>query len=74
MTTMTARYRGICACCTGPIRKGQAIVYDRDRRSAFCSPACAESDVVVTRFASGATTFRNRRGRCEDAPCCGCCE
>jgi len=25
------------------------------------------------RFASGAEVFTNRRGRCEDAPCCGCC-
>jgi len=26
-----------------------------------------------TRFNSGADVFTNRRGRCEDAPCCGCC-
>ena len=26
-----------------------------------------------TRFNSGATIERNPRGRCEDAPCCGCC-
>lgn len=26
-----------------------------------------------TRFASGAEVFTNARGRCEDAPCCGCC-
>jgi hypothetical protein len=26
-----------------------------------------------TRFASGAEVFTNKRGRCEDAPCCGCC-
>lgn len=28
---------------------------------------------TVTRFSSGAVTYRNKRGRCEDAPCCGCC-
>lgn len=28
---------------------------------------------VYTRFASGAEVFRNKRGRCIDAPCCGCC-
>lgn len=28
---------------------------------------------VVTRFSSGATVTRNARGRCIDAPCCGCC-
>ena len=26
-----------------------------------------------TRFSSGAESFRNPHGRCEDAPCCGCC-
>jgi hypothetical protein len=25
------------------------------------------------RFASGAEVFVNKSGRCEDAPCCGCC-
>jgi hypothetical protein len=27
----------------------------------------------VTRFSSGAEIITNYRGRCEDAPCCGCC-
>lgn len=26
-----------------------------------------------TRFAGGGESFTNYRGRCEDAPCCGCC-
>ena len=25
------------------------------------------------RFSSGAVVYTNRRGRFEDAPCCGCC-
>lgn len=24
-------------------------------------------------FSTGSRFIRNRRGRCEDAPCCGCC-
>lgn len=28
---------------------------------------------IVTRFNSGSTIYQNTRGRCEDAPCCGCC-
>ncbi len=24
-------------------------------------------------FQGGAEVYTNRRGRCEDAPCCGCC-
>lgn len=27
----------------------------------------------VTTFSSGATIYTNKGGRCEDAPCCGCC-
>jgi hypothetical protein len=30
--------------------------------------------IVTTWFNSGASTYRNARGRCEDAPCCGCCD
>lgn len=29
--------------------------------------------ISVARFSSGAVVTQNRRGRCEDAPCCGCC-
>ena len=28
---------------------------------------------VAYRFSSGAVMYQNSRGRCEDAPCCGCC-
>lgn len=27
----------------------------------------------VARFSSGAVIHTNKSGRCEDAPCCGCC-
>lgn len=33
----------------------------------------AKQGLSVTRFASGAVMTQNSRGRCEDAPCCGCC-
>jgi len=33
----------------------------------------AAPTVIVTRFNSGATAYQNGRGRCTDAPCCGCC-
>lgn len=33
----------------------------------------ARSGITVSRFSSGAVVTRNARGRCEDAPCCGCC-
>jgi hypothetical protein len=33
----------------------------------------ASRGLFVTRFSSGHVVTRNARGRCEDAPCCGCC-
>lgn len=33
----------------------------------------ASRGLSVARFASGAVVTQNSRGRCEDAPCCGCC-
>lgn len=36
----------------------------------------SRSHVTVTThtvFAGGGEVYTNRRGRCEDAPCCGCC-
>ena len=27
----------------------------------------------VFKFSSGHVAYRNKIGRCEDAPCCGCC-
>lgn len=33
----------------------------------------AQSGSSYTRFSGGAEVYTNRNGRCEDAPCCGCC-
>ena len=33
----------------------------------------ARRGVSVFRFSSGEVMTQNSRGRCEDAPCCGCC-
>lgn len=33
----------------------------------------AKQGLMVARFSSGAVVTQNSRGRCEDAPCCGCC-
>jgi hypothetical protein len=33
----------------------------------------AKRGLTVVRFASGEVMTQNSRGRCEDAPCCGCC-
>lgn len=33
----------------------------------------ARRGLTVVRFAGGGSMTQNSRGRCEDAPCCGCC-
>jgi len=47
-----------------PLRKAGAK-YRHDRSGGNVS--------VVYRFSSGHVAYRNKAGRCEDAPCCGCC-
>ena len=36
-------------------------------------PVASRYRSSYTRFSSGAEVFTNKRGRCLDAPCCGCC-
>lgn len=51
----------------------------RERRAGTAAPVHPNAvhstgpRVIVSRFNSGATVTMNARGRCEDAPCCGCC-
>ena len=37
------------------------------------SPRRRSYGSTYTLFSSGAVHYQNRKGRCEDAPCCGCC-
>ena len=40
----------------------------------FSHIACDNGPAVIgITLNSGVTLTRNARGRCEDAPCCGCC-
>ena len=79
---ITAKYESTCRDCGGLILPGMTINYHRQARRgnktahASCKDATAGAQgpsVVVTRFSSGAEIYRNSAGRCEDAPCCGCC-
>lgn len=70
----TNRFRARCAGCAGPVAPRAGVL--RGRRGAWrvYHLACddAEPGVVVIET-SGGTFIQNRAGRCEDAPCCGCC-
>lgn len=84
--TITAKYRGNCYRCGGVIDPGDRIRFG-NRRTYHLLEDCpgadeADSPYAADRYASVSITrnadgdvidFRNRWGRCEDAPCCGCC-
>ena len=80
---MTARYAGVCRACAGPIAAGEQIVYaPRNVRHAACAQADRELDRPLNPWTNPMRTITlnsgarvtSRRYRCEDAPCCGCCD
>lgn len=84
MKTMLAKFPGYCARTGARILPGDTIDYHgrgrsilRARASArdLDSPDIRPSDVAVSDHIviGGQSFYRNRNGRCEDAPCCGCC-
>jgi hypothetical protein len=79
--TMVARYRGTCLTCAASIIPGDEIVY-AGRGLTDHAGECAEERDPDARPTSRRTRStarpyygagRRPRGRCEDAPCCGCC-
>ena len=66
MITMTARKPGRCKRTGQTIKPGDQILWNPRTKTAIL----AGSDHIVI---GGRDYYRNRLGRCEDAPCCGCC-
>lgn len=82
MKQMQARFAGECQKCTqrfpagAPINfHGRGQVEHQDCATAPPAPIGGRPRRIssVTRFSSGAVVYQNYNGRCEDAPCCGCC-
>ena len=70
---MIARYPGRCARTGRAIKPGDVITFTSSRKAVLVQQQRV-SDTIVFFGDSGAREFyRNRNGRCEDAPCCGCC-
>ena len=81
---MLAKFAGRDARTGAPIRKGDEIIFDTATRLAwhtdedegrlsFTTPIRADYVSHVIDFGNGREYYRNKAGRCEDAPCCGCC-
>lgn len=57
-----AFWKVTCATCSAGGAEPEALAISRGNETSYG---------VVT--STGWVGFRNRGGRCEDAPCCGCC-
>lgn len=86
---MQAKYPGRCAVSGRSFSAGSKIDYDRRTKRAVLVDADGKesgadgvnlaartrSDGCVSNVFNigGREFYRNKRGTCEDAPCCGCC-
>lgn len=73
--TLTARFPGACRGCRGSIEPGDKIVnMGRGRNYHVDCDDPGGSDIIECYSpTTGNRWYINRNGRCEDAPCCGCC-
>ena len=76
---MIARYPGKCARTGAAIRPGDTITFTPARKAVLVQRMHGDGADNVTPYTSDVISFgdntfyRNKNGRCEDAPCCGCC-
>ena len=69
------KYRTTCSFCGGAVAPKAGYVRRVGGRWLGAHIAClteGKGSVTVIRTSTGTYT-QNSRGRCEDAPCCGCC-
>lgn len=67
---MKAKFSSKCPACGGRIAAGSEISKSGGR---YVCAACTAGTSTIEIRTSGGTFYRNARGTCEDAPCCGCC-
>lgn len=74
---MTNRYPGTCEHCGGRVAKNAGTLRRVGAVYAVAHLACAAAGTgrVINCYSpvTGNSWSVNARGRCEDAPCCGCC-
>lgn len=74
--TMKAKYKGLDARTGAPIYPGDEIIFDTITRQAWIAGEpgdCRVNTITLNNQGTYRTFTRNTRGRCIDAPCCGCC-
>lgn len=70
------KYRTECTYCKSIVERHAGYIWRQWGRWVGAHIPCYERKagaVSTITFSSGESYTRNRSGRCEDAPCCGCC-
>lgn len=77
---MKNQYGAICHYCGRGVHPGCGTMWKFRSRYYVAHPACAKAKTRDSRpdepssiVIGGKEYTRNAKGRCEDAPCCGCC-
>jgi hypothetical protein len=74
LKTISAKYRGKCKSTGNPIKVGDLIEFDTVTKCAYLINSTRSRELISDVFnISGREFYRNKSGRCIDAPCCGCC-
>lgn len=79
--TITLRYATYCKECGTHLPVGSKAKYYGSGRvygtECHSKPTAKKSDKYISNFyyspSTGNEWYQNKNGRCEDAPCCGCC-
>ena len=73
MRTITAKYAGRCATTGARIIAGDLIEWSKAGAVLLKRAAAGVNAITLIGDQGPKTFYRNARGRCIDAPCCGCC-
>jgi len=73
MKTLTAKYPGHCKKTGARILAGDLIQWSKAGAVLLKRAAAGVNSITLIGDQGPKTFYQNIRGRCEDAPCCGCC-
>ena len=72
---ITAKFKGKCRATGKTINPGDIVDYDTSTRALYLAARTQDHARYVSDIfgIGGKEYYRNKQGRCIDAPCCGCC-
>lgn len=73
MKTITAKFPGYCKKTGARILAGDLIEWSKAGSVLLKRAAAGVNSITLIGEQGPKTFYRNARGRCIDAPCCGCC-